>query len=424
VFLEKNMRTEHFFIDFIVIIMVFMASASYYSPAGAADWPNWRGPNHNGISEEGDWTTSWPAEGPKILWKKSIGTGFASMAVSDGQVYATGNIDDNDILYCLEAGTGKEIWKKSYPCPLYKKNHEGGPAATPTVHDGAVYVFSKDGDVLRFNATDGQIVWHTKLVKDKGFKYPTWYFSSSPLIVDDLVILNAGKGVALNRSDGSVVWENGKGPGGYASAVPFMMGDQECIALFGKSELIGLFASTGKIMWELPWKTSYDINGADPIIKGDQIFISSGYNKGCALLKMESSRVKELWKSKNMSNHFNSCVLWQGYVYGFNGQAGGRGELACVDWNTGEQKWAQKGMGTGSVMLADSKLIILGERGKLVIANALPEGYEQLAEAQILRGKCWTVPVLANGRIYARNAVGDLVCVDVRQSDSTIMSKK
>jgi outer membrane protein assembly factor BamB len=111
-------------------------------------------------------------------------------------------------------------------------------------------------------------------------------------------------------------------------------------------------------------------------------------------------------------------------VYGFDGQAGGRGELACVDWNTGEQKWAQKGMGTGSVMLADGKLIILSERGKLVIAKASPEGFEQLAEAQILRGKCWTVPVLANGRIYARNAVGDLVCVDVREGDSTIVSKK
>ncbi len=123
----------------------------FYSTAEAADWPNYRGPNYNGISNETGWSVTWPEGGPKVLWKTSIGTGFASMAVSNGRVYATGNIKDNDILYCFDAKTGEEIWKKSYPCPLYKKNHEGGPCATPTVDGNAVYTFSKDGDAIRLD---------------------------------------------------------------------------------------------------------------------------------------------------------------------------------------------------------------------------------------------------------------------------------
>jgi outer membrane protein assembly factor BamB len=116
-----------------------------------------------------------------------------------------------------------------------------------------------------------------------------------------------------------------------------------------------------------------------------------------------------------MNNHANSCVLWEGYIYGFNGQVGGGGKLTCLDHQSGQVKWSQTGLGTGSLMVADGKLIVLGERGKLVIAKASPEKFEQLAEAQILTGKCWTMPVLANGRIYARNAAGDLVCLDVRR---------
>jgi outer membrane protein assembly factor BamB len=184
--------------------------------------------------------------------------------------------------------------------------------------------------------------------------------------------------------------------------------------LFGCSDLFGVEAATGRVLWRYEWKTRYDINAADPIVAGNTIFISSGYNKGCALLEVSADGVKEVYSNRNMRNQCNCSVLWDGHVYGFDGQVGGSGKLTCIDWKTGETKWAKGGLGTGSLMLADGKLIVLGEAGKLVIAEALPEGYEELASAEILEGKCWTVPVLANGRIYARNAAGDLVCVDVR----------
>jgi outer membrane protein assembly factor BamB len=382
----------------------------FYSTSEAADWPNYRGPNHNGISNETGWSATWPEGGPKVLWKTSIGNGFCSIAVSNGRAYTMGNIKNNDILYCFDAKTGKEIWKKSYPCPLYKKNHEGGPSATPTVDGNAVYTFSKDGDAIRFNAATGQKVWHKNLNKELGIKHPTWYFASSPFIIDNIVILNAGsRGIALNKADGSVIWESGKDPTGYATAVPFTSNGQKCVAIFAAKEIVGVVAATGKIVWQFPWKTSYDANIGDPIISGNTVFVCTGYNRGCALLKIEGSNVTEVWQNKNMRNHFNCSVLWQGYVYGFDEKK----ELRCLDFKTGQMKWSKGGLGKGSLMIADGKLIILSERGKLVIAEASPEGFRELASVQILTGKCWTVPVLANGRIYARNANGQLVCIDV-----------
>jgi outer membrane protein assembly factor BamB len=388
---------------------------AFVSTAEAADWPNWRGPNRNGISSETGWVTTWPEEGPKVLWKHSIGAGFASIAVSNGRAYAMGNIRDNDLLYCFDAETGKEIWKKSYPCPLFKKNHEGGPCATPTVEGGAVYTFSKNGDAIRFNAATGDIVWHKNLNKELGATHPTWYFAGSPLAVGNVVILNAGNyGIALNKADGTVAWQNGKGACGYATGVPFTVGGQKCVALPVSREVVGLNPATGEVMWKFPWRTSYDINAADTIISDNTVFISSGYNKGCALYRINGRDVAKVWQNKNMRNQVNSSVLWEGHVYGFDGQVGGGGKLTCVDFVTGKKKWSQGGMGTGSLMLADGKLIILGEKGRLVIAEASPQGFKELSSAQVLpKTKCWTVPVLANGRIYARSAAGQLVCVDV-----------
>jgi outer membrane protein assembly factor BamB len=398
----------------IYIITILTLTLGLCLVAKAGDWPHYRGPDYDGISDETGWTYNWPGGGPNVLWEASVGTGFASIAVSNGRAYTMGNTNNNDILYCLNAATGTVIWQKSYDCPLYAENHEGGPCATPTVDGDAIYTFSKDGDAIRFNAQNGDMIWRTKLNKDYGFQHPRWRFAGSALVVDDLVIFNAGAtGVALNKSDGTIAWQSGKAVSGYATGVPFTYGGNKYVALMGASQIVALNPSTGDVAWRFPWRTDYDINAADPIIIDDLIFISSGYNHGCALLKIEGNKVSEVWQNKNMRNQINCSVQHGEYIYGFDGQVGGGGALTCIDIKTGERKWSQRGLGTGSLMLADGKLIVLGERGKLVIAQASPDGYKELASAQILSGKCWTYPVLANGRIYARNAAGKLVCVDV-----------
>ncbi|MHC4114859.1 MAG: outer membrane protein assembly factor BamB family protein [Planctomycetota bacterium] len=392
--------------EFILITVIICGAAV------GADWPHWRGPNYNGISEETGWNTTWGKDGPKQLWKTSVGTGFSSISVSKGQVYTIGNTDDKDTVYCLDADTGKILWKHSYPEPIDPKHYEGGPNATPTVDGGKVYTFSKTGKVFCLDTKNGDVIWQVDLQKKFGVKSPKWGLSGSVFIQDNMAILNAGElGIALNKNDGSLIWQNGKDGAAYATPVPFTAGKGKCIAVFNANGVACLRTATGKRVWQFPWKTKHDVNAADPIISGNEIFVSSGYGTGCGLFKIEGNKATEIWRNRNMRNHFSSCVLWQGYLYGFDGQ-GSKGKLTCLDYKSGEVKWVQDDLGTGSLTMAEGKLIILGGKGKLVVAEATPAGFKEISSTEVLTGRCWTPPVLANGKIYARNAVGDLVCLD------------
>ena len=423
------MKTQKIITRCLLAAVLFILTG-FYQIAGAADWPNWRGPNYNGISNEKNWDPLKIKEGVKPLWKASVGIGFSTISVSDGRAYTMGNTgtkdkdesEHSDIVFCLDAETGKEIWSYPYPQPLDPKSYEGGSLASPTVISGKVFTVSKNGLAFCFNAKTGEVIWQKDLSKELGIKRTTWGHSGSPVVIDNMVIYNAGSmGVALNKEDGSLIWQGGKEPGGYATAVPFMSGNRKCIAMFSFSEVIGLDAATGKELWRYPWKTKYDVNAADPIIVGNKIFISSGYSVGCAVIEIENDKAVELWSSDNMHNKMNGCVLWKDYIYGVEDS----GELRCLDFKTGRILWAQKGFGNGSLMIADSKLIVLGEKGNLVIANATVDGYKVISEAKILSPRCWSVPVLANGRIYARNANGDMVCLDVsKKTEATVSTRK
>jgi len=377
--------------------------------ARANDWPRWRGPDANGISKETGWKAEWPAEGPKQLWKAKVGTGFASFAVANGRVYTMGNTADTDSVFCFDAATGRELWKQSYPCPLEPKNHEGGPVATPSVDGDRVYTCSKQGEVFCLDAAKGTVVWSKKVAEEIGAKKPTWSYASSVLVEGDLLIVNEGsEGTALNKADGKVVWCNGKDMANYSTPVPFDAGGKRAVALFTKDHIAAVTVADGKELWRYPWKTDYDINAADPVLSGDEVLVSSGYNHGAALLKVAGDKPELVWQNKNMRNHFNSCVLWQSHLYGVDEK-----ELRCLTWATGEVKWGDPKFGKGSLILADGKIIGLGEKGELVVAEASPKELKPISRAQVLGGKCWTTPVLANGRIYCRNAGGDVVCLDV-----------
>ena len=392
-------------------ITAFVIGLSAFAGDGvarAADWPNWRGPDYNGISKETGWTASKINSNTKPLWKASVGTGFSTIAVSGGRAYTMGNTNNEDTVYCFDAETGSVIWKHSYRAPLDSGNYEGGPSATPTIVDGKVYALSKKGKVFCLDAATGDVIWQ----KELDVEIPKWGLAGSALVMDNMVIFNAGtRGMALNKDDGSEIWDNGKKAAGYATGVPFTSDGKKCVAIFGANEATGLIAATGKEIWSFKWKTNYDVNAADPIISGDKVFVSSGYNTGCGVFEIDNGKAKQVWRNKNIRNHFNSCVLQGGYVYGFDEKM-----LKCLDFNTGQEKWAKNGLGKGSLMAADDKLIILSEKGKLVIAEVSPSAFKEISSAQILTGKCWTMPVLSNGIIYARNAVGDLVCVDVAGS--------
>ncbi len=392
----------------VILLAVLTTTAS------AADWPNWRGPNYNGISDETGLLTSWPKEGPKVLWKASIGMGFSAISVADGKAYAMGNVDKNtDVVYCFDAETGKELWTHRYAQALDPKYYEGGTLASPIVDGDKVYTISKDGKLFCLDTKGGAVIWDKDLIKELKIERTKWGYSGSPLVLDDLLILNAGRtGLALNKKDGSVVWKNETKPGGYATPVAFTLNGKKCIAMFGFQELLGIEAPTGKELWRHPWKTKHDVHAADPIILGDKIFISSGYTHGCALLQIGSDNVSVIWENSEMRNKMNASVVWKDHIYGVDE----RGELRCLKLANGKLLWAQKGFGQGSLSIADGKLIVMGEKGNLVVAEATPEGYKPLAEARILKKRGWTVPVLANGRLYVRNAAGDMLCLDAKGS--------
>lgn len=372
----------------------------------STDWPNWRGPSYNGISTETGWVKAWTDEKATRLWRASVGIGFSSIAVAGGRAYTMGNAAGKDTVYCFNAASGEVVWRYSYPSRKGAKNYEGGTHATPTVDGANVYTVGKWGHVFCFDAAKGTVKWKRDLSKELGARPPTWGFATSARILDNMLLLNAGTaGVALNKTTGKAIWTSGTGKPGYSTPVIFRAGAATSVLIFGEKALIAVTAKDGKQLWRFPWLTTWDANAADPIVDGDRIFISSGYKKGCALLKVESGRPRQLWANRNMRNHFNSCVLWQQHIYGFDETT-----LRCLSIVDGTEKWNRTGLGKGSLMLADGKLIILSHRGRLVIAKAQATGFEQLAGKQILTGQCWTTPVLSGGRIYARNTPGEVVC--------------
>ena len=375
----------------------------------AADWPHWRGPNYDGISTETDWDLK-GLETPDIAWTAELGTGFSTLSVANGKAYCAGNVNkETDIIYCFDALTGTELWRHEYPEPLAPKFYEGGCSATPTIHDGKVYTLSKKGTAFCLNADTGDVIWEKTL----DFKPPKWGFSGSVLMVEDMAIYNVGAaGVALNKTTGDIIWKSENDVSGYASPVPYEQDGKAYICMFAKDTVMGIEIETGTALWSYPWKTKYDVNAADPIIVDKKVFIASGYNHGCALIDISTPEPTLVWENKNMRSQMSGPVLIDGYLYGFDDK-----KLVCIDWKTGEQKWEEKIPKKGSLSAAGDKLIVLGEKGLLSIAQATPQGYQQIASAQILDGRCWTMPVLANGRIYARNAKGHLVCVDVQKKN-------
>jgi outer membrane protein assembly factor BamB len=383
--------------------------------AFADDWPRWRGPQLNGISTETNWSSQWPKEGPQVVWKTAVGTGFASVSVSQGRLYTMGNDDDKDTVYCLDAATGIPLWKHTYDSDIGENSFEGGPTATPAVDDGWVYAASRWGDLFCFAAATGKIRWSKNIQKETGMRIPGWGFAGSPLVHENLLLLNVGDaGLAVEKATGKIAWRSEDKDAGYSTAVPFRRGE-EWFALFGSGKsYVAVNVKTGQELWRFPWLTQFGVNAADPILKDDQVFISSGYGKGAVLLRFTNGQPAVVWQNREMRNQINSSVLVKGFLYGFDGDTGSRSVLKCLGFQTGIATWTEAGIASGALMAADGKLIILSDRGELIVADASSESFKPLARAQVLGGKCWTVPVLANGRIYCRNAAGDLVCVDVR----------
>jgi outer membrane protein assembly factor BamB len=384
-----------------------------------ADWPRYRGTGFDGISTEKNWLGDWPGGQPKQLWKKNVGIGFASMTVADGHLFTVGHDGQKkgkESVYCLDAISGVELWKFAYDEELDPKYYDGGPSATPTVDGGRVYAVSKHGLVYCLNAADGKELWHRNVATELGMEIPTWGFAGSAHVEGKRVILNVGDaGLALDKDTGKEVWQSAKTPGGYSTPFPAQIDGHRVIVLFSANDVMAVDPASGKQLWRSPWKTEYEVNAADPIVSGNRVYISSGYGSGNALLEIKDGKAKQVWMNKEIRAHFVTPIAIGNYIYGIDGSAGDNdSRLKCLDMATGKVLWSSSTASTGSLAAADGKLIWITGKGELIIAEATPTAYKEITRAQVTGGKIWTAPVLSNGKIYVRNAKGDVVCVDVK----------
>jgi outer membrane protein assembly factor BamB len=257
------------------------------------------------------------------------------------------------------------------------------------------------------------VVYQRPLASELGVEVPEWGFASSPLVEGRLVILNLGShGTALEKTTGKVAWQNGKGPAAYATPVPFDLEGTRCVVLLAHRECAAVEIATGKIRWRTKFVTGYDTSACAPVVHDGAVLVS-GESATAVKFNLRDGSSVPGWNT-DTATQFNSGVVLGGHLYTFHG-IGGKpgGELRCLDWRTGATKWAQAGLGVGSLMAADGKLIILSEAGEVVVAAANLEKFNAIARAQVLGKKCWTVPVLANSRLYVRNTPGELLCLDL-----------
>lgn len=384
-------------------------------PAAEPAWPNWMGPKRDGISHETGWSTRWPEAGLPVVWSTEIGVGFSSISIADGRLYTMGHVDGEEIVWCLDARTGKEIWSHKYAAELNNNLHEGGPAATPTIDGDRVYTLGKEGRLFCFNAATGDIRWQKLLTKDLGVPIPEWGFSSSAVIVGDQLLLQGGRMVSYHKQTGARQWQTAKHEAGYGSACVFDHSGSQRVAMLDCEGLRILALDKGEELAFQAWDSPYRTNATTPIVQGNRVYISTAYNVGCGLFDFNGSALKQVYANREMRNHFNNSILVGGHLYGFDGNSnlGRIVQLTCMNLETGKAVWKKPGFGCGSLMVADGKLLILSESGTLVVAKASPKGYEELTRSPFLDGRCWTVPVLLDKRVYGRNAAGTLVCVEL-----------
>jgi len=381
----------------------------------AGDWPQFRGPNRDGISEETGLMVRWPESGPEVLWRTALGDGYSGISLAKKRIYTMFGKGADEFVVCLDAVSGEEIWRFRSD-DQWKDTQGNGPRATPTVDGAFVYAVSANGKLYALAAKDGKQVWQHDLRKEYRAKIPRWGMSGSPLVEGNMLLVEVGANdalfVAFNKKNGKEIWRSEGGKAGYTAPLAFTSNGVRQVIFFAARAVYSVSPEDGAVHWKLPWKTDWDVNAAMPIfIPPDKLFISSGYNTGSALLRVKGGSgavaVEEVWRNPEMKNQFSSSVLHGNHLYGFHNKI-----LQCLDVKTGEMKWRMRDLGHGSLIYADGHLIVLGERGQLVLIEATPEEYREKGRVQIFRGKTWTLPTLSGGKLYLRDEK-ELLSLDI-----------
>jgi outer membrane protein assembly factor BamB len=405
-----------------VFLFAMIAGAS--TAMRADDWPQILGPSRNGISAEKNLLDAWPKGGPEELWRVPGGVGMSGLAISGGRVVTMVDSDGQQRVVALDAKSGKTLWATPV-AKAFKNDMGNGPRATPTIAGERIFAFTGDGTLVALERSDGKVVWTHDVIKDTAGKAAEYGMASSPLISGSLVLVTAGSKsgtvVAYERESGKLAWKAGSDRAGYSSAAELVVGGRRQIVAFTGQSALGI-SPTGNVLWRYPYVTDFDCNIATPLAFDGKVFLSSGESHGCVLLELapkgDEFQPKEAWKSfgKNsvMRNEWQTSMLIDGHLYGMDnvGSAGPVTHLNCVDIKSGKRLWQKTRFGKGNLIAADGKLFIVTRKGELVIVRASTKAYDEIGRKKVLAGTR-QAPALSNGLLYLRDH-RDIVCLDVR----------
>ena len=379
------------------------------APGHDAYWTDFRGPRRDGLYTETAIRTEWPADGLEPLWRQPVGGGHASFVVADGRAFTIEQRRDREVVAAYDAATGIELWTHAWSAHFRELMGGPGPRATPTWRDGRLYALGATGRLVCLDAATGEVVWRRDILADAGAANLPWAMSGAPLVVDEMVVVQPGGAggwsvAAYDRRTGDPVWHVLDDVQGYTSPMLATLGGVRQIVVVTAERAAGLRPEDGTLLWEHPWTVPVVPNIAQPLVVGDtRIFLSAGYGKGAALIELTPDggrfTAATVWETNRMKNKFSSSVLIDGYVYGLDESI-----LACLDAASGELMWKGGRYGHGQLLAAGGHLVVLTERGDLVLVRATPDGHEELAAFRAIEGKTWNVPALAGGRILVRNA--------------------
>ncbi|MBZ0113032.1 MAG: PQQ-like beta-propeller repeat protein [Thermoanaerobaculia bacterium] len=416
----KSQRVELHRVLSLAVGLLLLTGLGVNGALFAADWPQYRGVSRDGHATGEKLLSSWQESGPKELWRVEAGEdGYSSMAIADGKVFTLIGTSGTEMAVAHDAATGKRLWH-------YSLGHNrpdgqgGGPRGTPTIDGDTLYALGAKGQLVALEAATGKLRWKVDLVEEYGAKIPQWGVSGSPLVVGDQLLVEVGgrSGHALasfDKKSGKLIWASGNQAPGYSSPLSVEVANVPQILFFTGSGLVSVSPKTGETYFEVPWRTSYDVNAVVPIfVPPNGVFISSAYDVGSAFYRIEKQgddfTAKEVWKSREMRNHFNSSVLVGQQLYGFD-----NGTLKCIDVATGEERWAHRGLGKGSLIYADGHLVVLGEQGQLLLVEATPEAFHEVSSARPFKARTWSQPALADGVLFLRSQT-ELVALRVGAS--------
>jgi outer membrane protein assembly factor BamB len=388
--------------------------------APAQDWPRYLGPDGSG-KVDGKIRTNWKEEKPKELWRKDLGKGCTSFAIAGGKVVVMGNKNDTDIVWCLDAATGNELWTHKYPEKLNPKLYDGGPNATPTIDGDVVYTLSRTGNLFCLSMADGKPKWHKHFQKDFKGTAPSWGYSASPVVKGDLLYClpcaKDGGLFALEKSTGEVSWKSGDNTKpGYAAPVFFNYKGREVAAAFHGRELVTYdLEGKGKPVFEFGWRTSYDINASNPQYHDGMMFLASGYGMGYVVIDVSGSKPKVLHKDEDTRMIFQNSILLDGDILGVFGDKNIDAELIRMDMKTGKARWRAKMPGTrGSSLMVGDQMVILAETGDIICGEPAKSGWTEHGRVKALSSVSWAPVAFAHGRIFARSNKGEAVCLEVK----------